>query len=150
MRPIETVPLCDAYTSLVPHPLGLTQAEAAVRLARRGRNTISPLASTAPVLYSILTPPRRSRHSASPMPCCAARSGWSTRRTWRRRGGMPHTPHHRNAEHPLYSAPACISRFPVARAAEVVARDVHDLELRKKQDVVLHYISHLYLTCRLL
>lgn len=63
---------------------------------------------------------------------------------------MPDTLHLLNAEHPLYSAPACIGRFPVARAAEVVARDVHALELRKKQGFSLQYISHLYLTCRIL
>lgn len=47
MHPIERVALAEVYTALETHPLGLTQAEAAARLVRHGRNTISQLAGSA-------------------------------------------------------------------------------------------------------
>lgn len=46
MRPIETVPRAEVYTVLETQPLGLTQTEAAARLARHGRNTITQLATS--------------------------------------------------------------------------------------------------------
>lgn len=46
MRPIETVPRAEVYTALETQPLGLTQTEAAARLARHGRNTITQLATS--------------------------------------------------------------------------------------------------------
>jgi len=47
MRPIETVPLPDVYAALATQPQGLSHAEATVRLARYGPNTIRQVASTA-------------------------------------------------------------------------------------------------------
>ena len=38
--PIEALPLTDIYAALGTQPQGLTQAEAAARLQRYGRNTI--------------------------------------------------------------------------------------------------------------
>ncbi len=45
MCAIETVPLSDVYAALETQPAGLTQAEAAARLAQYGRNTIQQLAT---------------------------------------------------------------------------------------------------------
>lgn len=42
---IETVPLADVYTALETQPLGLRHAEAVVRLARYGWNTIRQVAT---------------------------------------------------------------------------------------------------------
>ncbi|MGE3537514.1 MAG: cation-translocating P-type ATPase [Candidatus Tectimicrobiota bacterium] len=45
MRPIETVPLAEVYTTLATHATGLTRTEAAARLAQYGRNTIHQLST---------------------------------------------------------------------------------------------------------
>ncbi len=46
MRPIETVPLLEVYAELGTQPQGLSHAEAAIRLARYGQNTIRQVATT--------------------------------------------------------------------------------------------------------
>lgn len=45
MCAIETVPLSEVYAALETQPAGLTQTEAAARLARYGRNTIDQIAT---------------------------------------------------------------------------------------------------------